>query len=269
MQFCLELAILAARAGGQHARLNRHRSSDVHKAFAHDIKLQLDLECQARVVDTIQRHAPTHAILAEEDEGDVAALPGGPARASARAADAPLWIVDPIDGTVNYFHGLPMWCCSVAVQQGGRTLAGAVYAPDLGELYTATADGPALLNGEPLRTSETATLEDAIFLTGLSQKNESDAVPATLVERLAQSVQKIRVLGAAALDICRVARGHADAYWEPAIHLWDMAAAGLIAERAGARTTVLSRRGTRVSFVATNAHIHDAVTQLLTARHSP
>lgn len=263
-QQCLEVAIAAAQAGGHHALLNRHRCHEVHQAFRHDVKLQLDLECQARVIEVIRAQFPNHAILGEEDEAAVAGMLAARQPAPTQIpAENIQWVVDPIDGTVNYYHGLPMWCCSVAMQVDGASVAGAVYAPEIDELYTATVDGPALLNGSPIHVSDERELSGAILLTGLSQKEGADYVSPAMVERLGHSVQKIRVLGSAALDMCRVARGHAEAYWEPAIYVWDMAAAGLIVERAGGRVSVLNRQALRVSFMATNGHVHPALRALL------
>ena len=262
----LEVAIDAARAGGQHALRNRARSGEVHQSLPYDVKLQLDLECQARVGDIIRERFPKHAILGEEDASAVAALSGHGGPHSETAAGMPQWIVDPIDGTVNFFHGLPFWCCSVAVQIAGRSVAGVVYAPEIDEIYTATAEGDALLNGARIHVSSTAPLSAAMLLTGLSRKDGPDAAHPDLIERLARATQKIRVLGSAALDMCRVARGHAESYWEPAIYIWDMAAAGLIVERAGGTTEILARDGHRVNFMATNGHVHAALRDLLPSR---
>lgn len=271
----LATAVEAARAAGCHAREQRARAGDVHEHFRHDVKLKLDLECQAIALGRIHARYPHHAVLAEEDAACVGAQAASlgaayvaPAFAPRPGAQTPEWVVDPIDGTVNFFHGLPFWCCSVAVRIAGRSVAGVVFAPEGDELYTATCEGPALLNGAPIRTSSTAELGRALMLTGLSQKSEEEATRVEVIARLTEAVQKVRVLGAAALDMCRVARGQADAYWEPAIHIWDMAAASLIVERAGGRGSVLATAGTRVNFVATNAPLHDAVVALIRAETS-
>ena len=114
------------------------------RTLKHDIKLELDVECQRIAEDTIRRRFPAHAILGEEDAA-ASKTPPPPSMFQ--------WIIDPIDGTVNFSHGLPWWCCSIAVRHGGQVLAGAVYAPQIGELYTATDESPARLNGSPLRVS--------------------------------------------------------------------------------------------------------------------
>lgn len=266
----LDTAIAAAQAAGDHARRQRSRTREVHQHFAHDIKLQLDLECQAKASAVIQARHPHHAILGEEDTDAVAEATGQGAGSDPRQVppgNGPHyeWVIDPIDGTVNFFHGLPLWCSSVALRINGISVAGVVYAPEMGELYTASAEDVARLNGAPITVSSAAVLADAMLLTGLSQKSEADSTRVAVIEQLSQQVQKVRVLGSAALDMCRVARGHADAYWEPSIHIWDMAASSLVVERAGGRGRILQQTGTVVNFVATNAFLMEAVAGIILA----
>lgn len=267
----LESAVLAARAAGDHARGQRSRTREVHQQFAHDVKLQLDLECQDKATRLLLDRHPDHAILGEEDVEAVAQAVGTQASASVTGARHPRfeWVIDPIDGTVNFFHGLPLWCSSVALRIDGVSVVGVVYAPELDELFTATLTEPARLNGEPIAASHTRDLAGALMLTGLTQKSEADATRVEVIAALAQHVQKVRVLGSAALDMCRVARGQADAYWEPAIHVWDMAASSLIVERAGGRGRMLQQHGTVVNYVATNAHLLDEVVGLIVSVAPP
>lgn len=185
-----------------------------------DVKLQLDADCQTIAEQVIREAFPDHAVLGEEWGN----LP----------ADAEfLWVIDPLDGTVNYFNGLPHWCSSVAVQHRGESLAGAVYAPRLGECFTATRSGPAACNGAAIRVSATDNLEHALVLTGVSTILADETRRLACFGRLLANTSKVRVLGAAALDLCFVAAGRADALLEYALHLWDFAAGRLIVERAG------------------------------------
>ena len=219
----LGTAIQAAEAAGRHALSNKHRRTEANETFAHDVKLVLDAECQKIAEEAILRRYPGHGILGEED-----------ARPAA-GEDEYEWIIDPIDGTMNYTHNFPYWCASVAVRRGDRVLAGCVFEPEMGRLYTAHAEGPARLNGDPIQPSETRRLEDAIIFSGLSKHMESSAEPHfEMFRRIALSTQKVRITGSAALDICHVADGSSDGYMETNIYLWDYAASGLIAERAGA-----------------------------------
>jgi myo-inositol-1(or 4)-monophosphatase len=249
----LATAVAAARHGGAYALDNRRRRAEVQVAARHDVKLQLDVETQALITTFLHERYPAHDVLGEEDST------GG----TGAAATRPEWIVDPIDGTVNFFHGLPYWCCSVAVRVGERVLAGAVFAPELNLLYAASADSPATCNEKPIAVSGTPRLEEAMIQLGLSQKAEAEYAQSAHFARIACRAQKVRIMGAAAIDMCFVAEGRTDGYWEPSIYLWDMAAAGLIVERAGGRTELLGSNGHQVNFMATNGHIHDALKALV------
>ena len=243
----LACAVEAARAAGNHALTNIHRRHEVAQRLDHDVKLLLDSECQKKAEAVIRNGFPAHSILGEE---------GGSFDADAQV----LWIIDPIDGTVNFMHGLPLWCSSVAVRVGGEIAAGAVYLPVMQECYTATAGGPALCNGQPIHVSETDRLSDAMVLTGLSKNGGENFHSFEVLKTVSAKIQKARIMGAAAIDICHVASGRADAYIEAGIYLWDIAAAGLIARQAGARTEVLEKfSDVRFRYLCTNGKIHDAL----------
>ena len=243
----LKVARLAATRAGDHALGNVRRRGEVNVISRHDVKHILDVECQAVATETILAACPGDAILGEETAGEERPAPGGAE-----------WIIDPIDGTVNFFHGLPHWCCSVAVRRGGVMQAGVVCAPELGLVFEAAADGPACCNGRPIRCSALADPSHALVLTG-SDKAEDPARSFRFFAALARLVQRPRVLGAAALDICLVARGAADGYFEHGIYLWDIAAASLILERAGGTCEILARHGGyRLAFLASNGHLHAA-----------
>lgn len=216
----LEVAEAAARAAGEHALRCFGSAQQVAMRSRNDVKLQIDSDCQTIAERVIRGAFPKHPILGEE-WGE---LP----------ADAEfLWIVDPLDGTVNYFNGLPHWCSSVALHRCGEALAGAVYAPRLDECFTATHSGAAECNGQAIRVSATDQLEHALVLTGVSAILADEAVRLEKFGQLLANTSKVRVLGAAALDLCFVAAGRADALFEYALHLWDFAAGRLIVERAG------------------------------------
>ncbi|HMO50932.1 MAG TPA: inositol monophosphatase family protein [Kiritimatiellia bacterium] len=211
----------AVIAAGEHAVRHRPRHQEVHTRYAHDIKLALDHECQEVAVEAIRRHAPDAHVVGEE--GTVASA----------GADGVEWIVDPIDGTVNFFHGLTWWCSSVAVRVDGVIQAGAVYAPEAGLLFDADRFGPARLNERIVRGGGVERLADALAITGSEKELEPGVPPLHAAQTLAPHVQKIRILGAAAIDLCQVASGAADLFFQNGLYLWDIAAAGLIIERAG------------------------------------
>ncbi|MCX7590353.1 MAG: hypothetical protein N2255_01870 [Kiritimatiellae bacterium] len=256
----LACAVRAARAAGDHAHREKKRRHELVSASAHDVKLRLDLECQLRAAEIIRTTYSHHRILGEEDT----ILSTGQ-RDRVSSPHQVEWIVDPIDGTVNFHHGLRHWCCSVAARQNGETLAAVVYAPDLEEIYTACLNGPALCNGKTLAVSRTGKLARALVLTGLDRGCCEAKRPFPIFEHIATHCRRARVLGAAALDICQVAAGRADGYFEAGIFLWDVAAAGLILNRAGGCTEVLLKgRGHRLWFLGTNGHIHVELRTLIT-----
>lgn len=251
----LDTAILATRAAGRYAAKRRDRRTEVAAITAHDVKLLLDVESQAVAERVIRGRYPDHRILGEET------APNSPAR---EPGDHYEWIIDPIDGTVNFSHGLPFWCCSIAVHRGGRVLAGAVFAPDFGDLYCAARGLPATLNGRPLRVSSVATLGQALIMTGVEQKTSIRARRPRIFQAISNNTQKTRVMGCAAVDICRVAAGQADGYFESGIYTWDVAAAGLIVEQAGGRIETLTDNGRhRLAFMATNGRIHAPLRRLI------
>ncbi|MCA1808745.1 MAG: inositol monophosphatase [Lentisphaerae bacterium] len=240
----------AARAAGLHALKNIRRRRNLTQTFAHDVKLELDAECQSVAHRLLARRFPEHAFIGEES------APGKP------RPPGPVWIVDPIDGTVNFFHGLPWWCCSVALQIDGLTVAGAVYAPALEEFYLATADGPARCNGRRLHTSDTDKLQNVIMSTGLNKRPRALPAAVQLFGCLAARTRKLRIMGSAALDICGVASGRVDAFFETGIYLWDVAAADLIVRRAGGSSAMIHRPGNRVEYLAAAPGVFTALRRL-------
>ncbi len=248
----LDCARAAAMAAGRHALRQSQRRREVTQRFAHDLKLKLDRECQDVAEKIIRRRYPRHAMLGEEDT-----------QATSLAGE-PTWIIDPIDGTVNFFHGLHLWCSSVALRVQGRIVAGAVYAPELRACYMARSGAPALCNGRPIAVSDTARLAQAMVATGINKDRCGQRSVADLLCALSARTQKLRVMGSAALDLCLVASGKIDGYFESGIYLWDMAAASLIVQQAGGRCTILDQDAQhRVACVASNARLHGALKRCL------
>jgi myo-inositol-1(or 4)-monophosphatase len=216
----LDCCVLTAREAGNHAVKNRPRRVEIDERFAHDVKLRLDRECQAVAATTIHHYFPGDAILGEEDS---------------HVVEHPTaeWIVDPIDGTVNYFHGLNWWCTSVAVRVNNVIVAGAVYAPEVSMLFDASIERESRLNGQAIHTSAITSLADGLLVTGSEKEVTTGQPPLSTAQALAPLVQKVRIFGAAALDICQVASGAADLFYQNGLFLWDVAAAGLIVQQAG------------------------------------
>jgi myo-inositol-1(or 4)-monophosphatase len=145
------------------------------------------------------------------------------------------WIVDPIDGTVNFFYGVPHFCVSIALRRGEEIIVGVIYDPMRDELWSTTSDGTPTLNGKPIVVSPRTELRDAVLSIGFAKSKTTIAAGLPLVEKMIGRVRKIRLMGSAALDLAYVASGRLDAYIESSVSLWDVAAGKLLVERAGGR----------------------------------
>jgi len=226
---------------------NWHRPKRVKLTEAHDIKLELDVRCQKLVAKTLCTAFPRIPLLGEEgDSGDVTA--------------EYRWVVDPIDGTVNYFFGMPHAAVSIALQvqspksklQSHETVLGVIYDPFTDELWTALRGGPARLNGKIIRVSRRSRLADAVIAMGFSKSQENLEKSLPHVNRLARRVKKIRIMGSAALELAYVASGRLDAYIERTINLWDIAAGALLIECAGGEFYALPAPGGKLRMCADN-----------------
>ena len=226
----LLIAIQAAQQAGTLLRKNLRAVKKINDAQQHDIKLELDVRCQKLIEKRLRPAFPEVALLGEEGIS-------GQAEAAAR------WVVDPIDGTVNFTYGIPHACVSIALQvrkQARRapahpdaryeTVAGLVYDPFCDELWTALRGRPARLNGKIIRVSRRKNLDEAIISLGFAKNPASLQEMLPVFNRLVHQVRKIRIMGAAALALAYVAGGRFDAYLETGLRLWDIAAGGLIVE---------------------------------------
>ena len=218
----LSTAITAARAAGDTLFAKFGQAVQVNESTAHDIKIQADVDAQAQISKIILDRFPDHKILGEEgDSGDASA--------------SIEWVVDPIDGTMNFAYGIPHFCVSIAARDKEKTLVGVIYDPMRRELFTATHDGPAELNGRPIHVSDRAELRDCVFVIGFAKSNDAIAKGLELYQYYAPRLKKLRMMGSAALDVAYVAAGRLDAYMESNIQLWDVAAGNLLVQRAGGR----------------------------------
>jgi myo-inositol-1(or 4)-monophosphatase len=225
-------AVQSARAVGALMRRQLHNSKRANVVTQHDIKLELDVRSQALIEKTLKRGFPQVAVLGEEGVA-------GDTEAECR------WVVDPIDGTVNFAYGIPHACVSIALQQralsaakadytdGYQTLLGVVYDPFCDELWTAIRGRPARLNGQIIHVSQRRKLDEAIVSIGFAKSEEYINSTLPYFNKLVHRVRKMRMMGAAALGLAYVASGRFDAYIERGIRLWDIAAGGLIIECAG------------------------------------
>ena len=216
----MEAARAAAQLAGAFLREQFHTVKQVDEALLHDIKLRLDKEAQALIANRLLAAFPQSSILGEEgNEGNSAA--------------EYLWIVDPIDGTVNYFYGIPIFCVSIALQHCGKLVLGCVYDPMQQECFEAIAGQQPRLNGVPVSVSTRTEMREAVVFIGHGTHDGSGEAGIRRFAHLSRQVRKIRILGSAALTLCYIAAGRFDAYVEGRICLWDFAAARGILEAAG------------------------------------
>ncbi|HXI28840.1 MAG TPA: inositol monophosphatase family protein [Vicinamibacterales bacterium] len=223
----------------------------IDKKGAIDLVTDVDVAVERRFRALIAERFPDHQILAEE-LGGAAASPAGPC-----------WVFDPIDGTSNFAHGLPIFCASLALEIDGVAEVAAVYDPTRKELFTAERGGGAFLNGKPIRVSSADRLIDAMLLTGFPYDVHSRVEEIVgLFAAFIATARAVRRLGSAALDLCYVASGRVDGFWETDLKAWDIAGGALVVAEAGGRITTtdgapFTSRGGQL--LATNGHLHDAM----------
>jgi myo-inositol-1(or 4)-monophosphatase len=223
----LAVAIEAALAAGRLQLQYFRRDLQIQKKGVIDLVTEADLAVEQDIRDRVERHFPSHVFLGEE------------AAHSAPASDSPFrWIVDPIDGTTNFVHGLPLFCVSIALQIEGRVELGVVYSPVGDELFTAERGEGARLNGVRIHVTREASMIDALLVTGFPpQATDMRGEQLAIFGELMSRARAVRRLGSAALDLAYVAAGRFDAFWERSLHAWDVAAGTLLVEEAGGRVT--------------------------------
>ncbi|MES2925072.1 MAG: inositol monophosphatase family protein [Verrucomicrobiota bacterium] len=240
----LELATHAAIEAGNLLRQHFGSDSVVDEASHHDIKLALDKESQELI---------THILLGARD-GD--ALYGEEGIAGNQES-ARQWIVDPIDGTVNFFYGIPHFCVSIALRVAGEITVGVIHDPMVGETWTVEKGSPALLNGKPISASKRETLGESILYVGCGKDEDALRTGIERFRKASLKARKMRMMGSAALGMAYIASGRIDGYIEARISLWDIAAGQLLVETAGGKVelTPIAGYDDAYSIVATNGKI--------------
>jgi myo-inositol-1(or 4)-monophosphatase len=246
----------ALRAGAiQKARYGQQ--IEIHQKGEIDLVTEVDRACEDAILDVLRSRCPGHDIVTEETD-------------LARTGSRYVWYTDPLDGTTNYAHGYPFFCSSVALTVDGRPVAGAVYDPIKEELFTGERGGGARLNGRPLRVSSCTALLRGLLVTGFPYDLRDDlAAKLRLFNRFMGQARAIRRDGAAALDLCYLAAGRIDGFWEERLQPWDMMAGTLMVEEAGGKVTRFD--GTPVGvradeIVAANPALHEAMLEVLGAK---
>jgi myo-inositol-1(or 4)-monophosphatase len=244
MKHYLDAAEKAARAAGKLLRKNFGRPQRVNAVAAHDIKLEIDIQTQELITKLLLKEFPTHALYGEEGiVGD--------------QSSEHQWIVDPLDGTVNYFYGIPHFCISIALRRRNEVMVGVIYDPIRREMWKGQKGETSKLNGDPVHVSDRADLAEAVVSVGLAKTGETINANFPLLQQMVHRVRKCRVLGSAALDMAYVACGRLDAYIEQGISLWDIAAGCLLVENAGGTVDLRLREDMKdkYSIIASNGVI--------------
>jgi myo-inositol-1(or 4)-monophosphatase len=251
----LTTAIEAVVRAGDLQMAQFGRTFEINKKGTIDLVTEVDVAVERMFRALIAERFPDHQVLAEE-MGGASAVPAGPC-----------WVFDPIDGTTNYAHGLPIFCASLALEIDGIPEVAAIYDPNRKELFTAERGGGAFLNGVPLRVSSADRLVDALLVTGFPYDVHSrvDEVVGLFGAFVGQA-RAVRRLGSAAIDLCWVAAGRMDGFWEADLKPWDVAGGALVVAEAGGRVTgtdgaAFTSRGGHV--LASNGHIHHAMLDVI------
>ena len=244
-----------ARGAGAILRDGYNKEHTVHYKGVIDLVTEADHASEAFLLGEIKAAFPGSHILAEES-GNI------------QGSNEDLWYIDPLDGTVNYAHHIPIFCVAIGFSTNGVMTLGAVYDPMRDELFMAEKGKGATLNGKPIHVSNTTELEKSLLVTGFPYDTwNTELDNFKYFERLAKKTQGVRRLGSAALDACYVAAGRFDGFWEYKLKPWDVAAGGLIAAEAGAKVTAIDGRedflSAPLSILATTPGIYEATKEQL------
>lgn len=242
----------AVEAGKIQLEYFRGDNIDIQFKFnASDVVTIADKKSEALIINHIRTTYPTHSILSEESGEEL-------------HDNEYCWVIDPLDGTTNFSQGLPQFAVSIGIKHRGQTIIGIVFAPYLNEMFHATAGNGAFLNGKPISVSKKTELGHIVVATGFPV--DKDTNPDNNLDnfsRIMPRVRGVRRLGSAAIDLCYVASGILDAYWEMNLHEWDVCAGELIAKEAGSEITHF-RNDRNISILAAPPKIHTQLLPLLT-----
>ncbi len=249
------VATEAAIEAGLYAigRMNEPREIS-YKSGANDLVTDVDKKCESIIIERIKNNFPSHSILAEESgEHD--------------KDKECFWVIDPLDGTTNYAHGFPVFCISIAFMFEGEEKFGVVYDPNRDEFFTAEKGKGAFLNNREIRVSKTKDVQSSLVATGFAYNVEGKVANLPYLTKVLQFSQAVRRAGSAAIDLCYVACGRFDGFWEFKLKPWDTAAAQLIVKEAGGKVTLLDNTPFDIfteEIVATNGIIHEEFINKLT-----
>lgn len=253
----INIAIEAATAAGKFLRQNLGKARDIQQKSGQERNLvtEIDKRSEEIIIDIIKKHYPHHDILAEEsgtEQGKTSEYK---------------WIIDPLDGTTNFTHGLPVFCVSIGIEHRGEIIAGAIFDPNNNEIFSAEKGRGAFLNGKRIRVSQKNTLDSSLLVTGFPYNITEN--PDHAVEHFVNflmNAQAVRRLGSAAIDLAYIACGRFDGFWEVALNPWDMAAGSLIVtEAGGAMTDFVGNKFSiyKKQMLASNGLIHREMLEII------
>jgi myo-inositol-1(or 4)-monophosphatase len=261
MNELLGVAAEAASAAGEIIRASWDQPKTIDYKGAIDMVTSVDRACERTIVEIIRHHFPDHSILAEEET-------------KIESRQSPYrWIIDPLDGTTNFAHGYPQFCVSIAIECAGEVILGLVYDPIRRECFSAVRQQGATLNGKPIRTSTANELDKSLLATGFpyDQREHADFYLSYFRAFMTRS-QGIRRGGSAALDLCYVACGRLDGFWELKLKPWDTAAGALIVAEAGGKLSDFAGKPFSIwdnETLAANSGIHDEMVRVASAIAHP
>jgi myo-inositol-1(or 4)-monophosphatase len=253
----LQIAIEAATRAGKFLKQSVGKVQSIEQKAGQEKNLvtEIDKRSEEMIIEIISSHFPSHDILAEESGND-----------RGKPSDYK-WIIDPLDGTTNFTHGLPIFCVSIGIEYKGELIAGVIYDPNFDELFSAEKGKGSFLNGKRIRVSQSKTIEKSILVTGFPYnivENPDHAVEHFV--NFLMKAQAVRRLGSAAIDLAYLACGRFDGFWEVALHPWDMAAGALILKEAGGMITNFNGNNFDLytkQLLASNGLIHKQMLEIL------
>lgn len=248
------VAVCAAQKAGKYILKRSATPKDISfKSNLNNLVTDVDKASEAIIIGEINKHFPDHSILAEES-GEKSSSSGVK------------WVIDPIDGTTNYAHNFPFYCVSIGIMAGGTVKIGVVYDPTRQELFTAEASKGAYLNGKKISVSQRKTVQESLFATGFSYTFDERMANVERFKTMLANAQALRRAGSAALDLCYVACGRFDGYWERGLSPWDSAAGQLIVKEAGGFVTKFHGEDYDIfsrEILAANPYVHAEMMRLL------
>ena len=255
MKDAVEVAVKAALAAG---KIQRDRSQNIGRISpkgSRDLVTEVDILCEEEVIRVIKKRFPDHQFLAEESG------------ASEDNSSPSKWIIDPLDGTINYAHGFPCYCVSIGLEHEGEIIVGVVYNPNLDELFVAEKGKGATMNSSPISVSTIPKLKDSLLVTGFTPEIvhslDDNMEP---FRDFMKASQAVRRPGSAAIDLCYTAMGRFEGFWELKLNSWDVAAGFLIMQEAGGKVTKLDGNPLSVydrQILASNGLVHDEMVAIL------